>query len=497
MAAVAGSSGRPMGRPLLAALFSLQVCAGAGDHLAVTAVRYWSLSDVTRIAVETNGSFRYRTDKLYDPNRVFYDLMDARPQLSSKGVHTIAINDPRVKQIRVAETQPAVTRVVLDLEEGQFDISASQLTVPDRLVIEVRAKGDIPSKPTLSSNGVRRIEEKAERSQWNEPPVLDAKPEPAKPAPILMATPALKPPPEPVKAAPRVYSEKPAEKPSPGSFLSSAPALPDAPPLPVNLEPVAPPAAPAKRNSNGDRSLTRALGLKIRRVVLDPGHGGHDHGSTGPGGLAEKDLVLDVARRLGALIEENMGSEVIYTRSNDRFIALEERTAIANAKKADIFLSIHANSSPIKSVSGVETYYLSFTTSKAAMDLAARENALSERSISDLKDLLQKIAQRDKADESREFAAKVQGSLIRLTGSSSKANRDRGVKKAPFVVLIGASMPSVLAEIGFVSNSREEAQLKKGEYRQKLAEALFKGLEDYAQTLSHFEVAQRKAGARH
>lgn len=130
-----------MGRLLLAALLGPQVCAGAGDHLAVTAVRYWSLSDVTRIAVETNGSFRYRTDKLYDPNRIFYDLMDARPQLSSKGVHTIPINDARVKQIRVAETQPAVTRVVLDLEDGQFDISASQLTVPDRLVIEVRAKG--------------------------------------------------------------------------------------------------------------------------------------------------------------------------------------------------------------------------------------------------------------------------------------------------------------------------------------------------------------------
>jgi N-acetylmuramoyl-L-alanine amidase len=479
-------------------LFSLQVCAGAGDHLAVTAVRYWSLSDVTRIAVETNGPFHYRTDKLYDPNRVFYDLQDARPQLSSKGVHTIAINDARVKQIRVAETQPAVTRIVLDLEDGQFDISASQLTVPDRLVIEVRAKGDIPSKPTLSSNGVRRLEERPERTQRNEPPVLVAKPEPAKPAPVPVATLPLKTPTEPAKPAPRVYSEKPAEKPSLAAFISAAPALPDAPPLPVNVEPVAPPATPAKRNSNGDRSLTRALGLKIRRVVLDPGHGGHDHGSTGPGGLAEKDLVLDVAKRLGALIEESMGSEVIYTRSNDRFIPLEERTAIANAKKADIFLSIHANSSPIKSVSGVETYYLSFTTSRAAMDLAARENALSERSISDLRDLLQKIAQRDKADESREFAAKVQASLIHLTGASSKASRDRGVKKAPFVVLIGASMPSVLAEIGFVSNSREEAQLKKAEYRQKLAEALFKGLEDYAQTLSHFEVAQRrKASAEH
>jgi len=206
--------------------------------------------------------------------------------------------------------------------------------------------------------------------------------------------------------------------------------------------------------------------------------------------------VLDVTKRLGALIEDRMGSEVVYTRSTDVFIPLEERTQIANSKKADLFLSIHANSSPIKTASGVETYYLSFTTSKTAMDTASRENATGQYSISELKELLQKIALRDKVDESREFALRLQNSLINATTPpqlAKAARRDRGVKKAPFVVLIGASMPAVLAEIGFVSNNREEASLKKQDYRQKLAEALYKGLTQYVESLSQFRMAQAKA----
>ena len=150
--------------------------------------------------------------------------------------------------------------------------------------------------------------------------------------------------------------------------------------------------------------MIRVLGLKVGRIVLDPGHGGHDTGTVGPEGLREKDLVLDVAKRLGALIEERMGSEVIYTRSDDTFIPLERRTEIANEAKADLFLSIHANSSPLRTAAGVETYYLNFTTSKAALDLAARENAGSQKSVYELQDLLEKIALKDKVEESREFA---------------------------------------------------------------------------------------------
>jgi N-acetylmuramoyl-L-alanine amidase len=252
-------------------------------------------------------------------------------------------------------------------------------------------------------------------------------------------------------------------------------------------------AVPAKKNSRGDRSMTRVLGLKVGRVVIDAGHGGHDHGSTGPTGLTEKELVLDIAKRLGALIEEELSSEVIYTRTEDTFIPLETRTEIANLAKADLFLSIHANSSPYRSVTGVETYYLNFTTSKADLEVAARENASSQKSIHELTELLQKIALKDKAEESREFAAKVQGSLFNASTRQSSRSRNRGVKKAPFVVLIGASMPSVLVEVGFVSNARDEALFKKPEHRQRVAEALFKGVSQYAGTLSHFQVAQTKA----
>jgi N-acetylmuramoyl-L-alanine amidase len=237
--------------------------------------------------------------------------------------------------------------------------------------------------------------------------------------------------------------------------------------------------------------MVRVLGLKVGRIVLDAGHGGHDTGTLGPGGLTEKDLVLDVTKRLGALIDERLGAEVIYTRSDDTFIPLERRTEIANDAKADLFLSIHANSSPLRTAAGVETYYLSFTTSKTALDVAARENASAEKSIYELQDLLQKIALKDKVDESRDFATRVQDALYSASVKTNPRARDRGVRKAPFVVLIGASMPSILAEIGFLSNSREEALLKKPEHRQKLAEALYQGVSQYARTLSHFQVAQR------
>ena len=246
----------------------------------------------------------------------------------------------------------------------------------------------------------------------------------------------------------------------------------------------------AKLAGDGPGSLTRALGLKIRRVVLDPGHGGHDDGTSGPNGLLEKDLVLDVALRLGKLIESRMGSEVVFTRTDDTFVPLERRTEIANEKKADLFLSIHANSSPYPRIGGVESYYLNFTSAKDALAVASRENAASDKSVFELHDLIQKITLQDKAEESKEFAASVQAALFPFAARYDPGIKNRGVKKAPFVVLIGASMPSVLAEIGFLSNAREEALLAKPEHRQKLAEALYRGVFRYAQSLSHFEVAQ-------
>ena len=241
--------------------------------------------------------------------------------------------------------------------------------------------------------------------------------------------------------------------------------------------------------------MIRVLGLKVGRIVLDPGHGGHDTGTIGPEGLREKDLVLDVSKRLGALIEDRMGSEVIYTRSDDTFIPLERRTEIANEAKADLFLSIHANSSTLRSAAGVETYYLSFTTSQTALDLAARENAGSQETVYDLQDLLAKIALKDKVEESRDFATRVQTALFALSAKSNAHAKDRGIKKAPFVVLIGANMPSVLAEVGFISNAHDETTMKRQDYRERIAEALYKGVSGYASTLSHFQVAQHRASS--
>jgi N-acetylmuramoyl-L-alanine amidase len=268
------------------------------------------------------------------------------------------------------------------------------------------------------------------------------------------------------------------------SIPKEAAGLPDAAPVEVGKA--------ARRTASGETSLIRALGLKLNRVVIDAGHGGHDQGTASAKGLLEKDLVLDIALRAGALIEDRLRAEVIYTRSTDVFVPLESRTALANEKKADLFISIHANASSVPSVSGVETYFLNFTEARDALAVAARENASSMESISELHDLIQKITLHDKAEESKDLAGSIQSSLFALYSRSFPVERDRGVRRAPFVVLIGATMPSVLAEIGFLSNPKEEALLRKPEYRQKVAEALVRGVEHYAAGLSHFQVAQNK-----
>jgi N-acetylmuramoyl-L-alanine amidase len=247
----------------------------------------------------------------------------------------------------------------------------------------------------------------------------------------------------------------------------------------------------AQPTANGDRSLIRALGLKIGKIVIDPGHGGHDTGTIGPNGLEEKDLVLDVGLRLGKLLASRLGAEVVYTRRDDTFIPLEDRTAIANQEGADLFVSVHANSSQDPDARGVETYYLNFTSSPEALEVAARENAVSEKSIHELQDLLKKIALKEKIEESHEFASDVQSSLYGGLSSKNPGLRNRGVKKAPFIVLIGANMPSILAEISFVSNPGDEHKLKTPEYRQRIAESLYHGISKYVSGLSGVKVASK------
>lgn len=489
---------------LLAAAVSFGGSSKAVPAGKVSAVRFWSLGDLTRVAIDVSAEFKFHSERLTNPDRLFFDIQ-ARPEMVAKGLRTIPVGDGVLKQIRIAETQPGVTRVVLDLEQ-RVEFSASQLSSPDRLMIELRAKdkpalkvtevaAPVPAPPPSVTHPIVVVDETASVA------AIAHKPEPRKfepPPHVEIAraeTPLVGLPPDLLPPPPMPVMAKPAK--IPGNPISSLRS--ELPPPPATAEPktektktasgIA--AEPAKRNANGDRSLTRVLGLKLARVVIDPGHGGKDVGTHGPSGLVEKDVVLDVARRLGGMIEDRLGSEVIYTRSDDTFIPLEERTHIANDRKADLFLSIHANSSPYRTAAGVEMYYLNFTTSKAAMDVAARENAGSSKSIYDLKDLLQKIALKDKIDESREFATRLQASLSTLETKGNAGAKNRGLKKAPFIVLIGASMPSVLAEIGFLTNAGDETLLRKPEHRQKIADALYKGIANYADTLSHFQVAQK------
>ena len=481
----------------------------------VKAVRFWTLGEVTRIAVETDGDFQVRSDRLENPERLFFDLLGTQPSLGDKNLTVIPVSDHLVRQIRVAETQRSVTRIVLDME-GPAVATTSRLDNPNRLIIELRAPSqavaakavetpveivpvvvqrEIP-KETPSPKRIERREftppppaqiesTRPVQVALLEPPRVAARPSnstlsssfASKLSPAISTSSLAAPPPMPIIPAP------------PSTTLNSATSLPPAPTAVSVSTPEA--ALPAKRNSAGGRSMIRVLGLKVGRIVLDPGHGGHDTGTIGPEGLREKDLVLDVAKRLGALIEERLGSEVIYTRTDDVFVPLERRTEIANDAKADLFLSIHANSSTLHSVAGVETYYLNFTTSKAALEVAARENSSSQKTVYELQDLLEKIALKDKVEESREFATRIQSALFSASAKGDPRARDRGIRKAPFVVLIGATMPSVLSEIGFISNAHDESIMKRSEYRERLAEALYKGLAGYANTLSHFQVAQR------
>lgn len=443
---------------------------GRSELLVVQGVRHWTSAGATRVAIEVSGEFTFRTERLHNPERVFFDFPNSRPHPDNRKQLNKDLDGKLLKKIRMAETQPGVTRVVLDLRT-KVDLSVSKLSNPNRLVVEMKPAGASGSQP------------------MPDPPA-------AAPAPVLA-----KPPEAVVSKASNAPAAPPAVAPKPSSAVAPKPS--SATPVEKDKEKEKPTAeaaaetpadpgrtgAAARRTSNGNSSLTRALGLKINRVVIDPGHGGHDHGTSGAKGLIEKELVLDVALRLGRLIQSRLGAEVFYTRTTDTFVPLETRTAIANEKKADLFLSIHANSSPLPRIAGVETYYLNFTDSRDALDVASRENASSQKSVFELRDLIQKITLHEKIEESKEFATRVQASLYSFSSRSVQGARNRGVKKAPFIVLIGANMPSVLAEIGFLSNAREEALLKRPDHRDKLAEALFKGVSRYAEGLSHFQVA--------
>lgn len=457
------------------------VCALVATHMAaqtaidphIEAVRFWSFGDVTRIAIQTQGPYQLTSDQVENPPRLYFDLNGLRPPASAHhGIETFQVGDHRLKKIRLAEVNPGTTRVVFDLE-GPVDVVSSQLVNPDRLMIELR-----PKETSAHPLAIPRSASASQRTQL--PTAINPTPEPAQPASSTIASvPSAR-----ASIPPSAAIVPPPVVPMPPSSTMRATTPSPSP------SPAAAPARPARRDASGDRSLVRIFGLKMGKVVIDAGHGGHDTGTIGPNGLMEKDLVLDVALRLGALITQRLGAQVVYTRSEDVFIPLEDRTRIANDERADLFISIHANSSPEPAATGVETYYFNLTSDKTGLDLAMRENATSESAISDLNDLLHKAVLQTKLEESRDFAQKVQTCLWASSVKMNSRSRDRGVRQAPFVVLIGATMPSILAEIGFVSNPHDEKLMRRSDQRQKIAEALFKGISQYADSLSHIQIAR-------
>lgn len=457
-------------------------------------VRRAVLPEVVRITLEFDSEVGYRHERLEAPARLFFDLQGATPAPHLRDT-VLSWSDDVVRRVRLGRPAQATTRVVLDLE-GTRRYSVFTLYNPFRLVVDLeRADGPRaglrPSAP---------------------PPVIAPAPPPA-PAAVANSTrtaPAftdidLEPLPPAPPVDPReidgrderlqeevTLTSRPAVSASAATVTPAAPARRAAAPAPVATAqaPVAaktaesPAAAPRPPSANaaGGFSLSRQLGLGVSRVVIDPGHGGRDPGAQG-NGISEAELVLDVALRLEKLLARQAGVEVVLTRRTDTYVPLEERTAIANREQADLFLSIHANASRNKQAHGVETYFLNFANSPDAEAVAARENSASEKTMHNLPDIVKAIATNNKLRESRDFAGMVQDAMVRRLSNRTRAVRDLGVKQAPFVVLIGAAMPSVLAEISFITNPRDAQLLKAGAHRQRIAEALHDAVVKYQRSL--------------
>jgi N-acetylmuramoyl-L-alanine amidase len=514
-----------------------------GKVAAVKSINRVPGSTSTRISIVSDGPVRYTKGVLDNPDRVYFDIRNAH--LDSVLLNkTIAYEDPFVKQARAAQNRPDVVRIVFDLK-GSGEVAAKDIADAFGIAIDfanrgaISFRGQIPQEVSTTSSKVpdTRAATPPSVSAESKPPnpvPAKAKQEPLPQPPAVTLTPSAKtvsdarppnPPPAKSKQEPGVQPpDSPAaavripaeaklplksaaaekERKEDGPSLRVAPKDPVAPsatgpgkevakppqPVPVakgepaaKTEPPTPLPSAALPTSHGNRTLTRVLGLKIGRIVLDPGHGGQDKGTVGPGGLMEKDLVLAIAKDLQKQLEEKLGAQVVLTRNDDSFVSLEDRTLIANRHQADLFVSIHANSSVYRSVSGVETYFLDFARTDSAREVAARENATSDRNIRDLQELVQKITQADKLQESRELATIMQKYLYGAVHKLIPPTADRGVRSAPFIVLIGAHMPSVLTEISFISNPRDETLLLKDPARQVVTAALFQGIEGYMKSL--------------
>jgi N-acetylmuramoyl-L-alanine amidase len=462
--------------------------SGSGEIPRVRRIRATANGDATRVTIDLEDSVQFTSGRIAHPERIFFDLHAARltPEVARGNIH---VDGDLLTAVRVAQNHEGVVRVVLDVN-GVKDYTASLMNDPPQLLIDLyrtfpaapvrTAKEKHGQKAVAEDSSARAVANTAEQSIPNAAAKDSAEDTASSEHPTAESNPS---------AAARNSPASAKNVDSKSVKVTATSAKPDL---------IRPATAPTPTR-DGQSTLTRALGLKIGRIVIDAGHGGHDTGTIGPTGLMEKDLCLDVALRLGKIIEQRLpGADVVYTRSDDTFVPLEERTNIANEAKADLFISIHANSSKDHDARGIETYYLNLKGSAEAMEVAARENATAQGGVHELQDLVMKIARTEKIDESKELAEDIQDSLSKRMQKTHKPVRNRGVRKAPFVVLIGADMPSILTEISFLSNPADEQLLKKPEQRQKVAEGLYQGVASYLESMNSVTMnLPAKPGAGH
>jgi len=481
---------------------------------ALNAIRRDVLPEALRITLELAREVPFYSQRIEGPPRVFIDLQNTRPVEPLSGA-AIPFPDDMVKQIRVGRQADARTRVVLDLR-GAGRYSIYTLYEPYRIVVDferpaasdaVAARGNDrsasaarapvappraadPTSPPASGNA-RTVERRGLTGDVEVASTVDRKvtsPAANDTAPVHAVT-------KPTQQSDVVVAQTTVRRTVPvkdvsTSAVSEPAAAPQAEPVdpletavvPGNdAAPARPAPLPPSANRNGNFSLSRQLGLGIAKVVIDAGHGGHDPGAQARG-LTEADLVLDVALRLEKLMLKEGGFEVVLTRRTDSYVSLEERTAIANKAGADLFLSIHSNASASASARGIETYFLNFAPNTEAEAVAARENAGEARTMRSLPEIVRAIAMNNKRAESRDFASMVQNSMYTEMRKSNKELRNLGVKQAPFMVLVGATMPAVLAEISFITNRQDATLLKTDKYRQQIADALLAGVKRYQQS---------------
>ena len=421
------------------------------DVAQLTGISREALPDAVRVTMTLDREVTFRAEHLVNPSRWFFDLQGTQPAPELRNATLAFTEDADVVQsVRLGRHPNQVTRVVLDAENTE-SCHAFTLYEPFRLVVDCRR--------TLLAPDVIVTDRPARRAP-DAPALVDL----LQPIGTLV---------DPV--APPV-----AARPSP---VAPVPLLEEDTLAVKELDPIPAAGSAPASNADGVYSVARQLALGISRVVIDAGHGGHDPGAAGSR-TTEADLVLDVALRLEQRLHSTQPDlEVVLTRRTDQYLPLEARTILANRVGADLFLSIHANASDDRTKRGVETYYLDLAVDPRAEALAARENVGGLATMNHLDSLLRAIASNSKLDESREFAQTVQRTMLRTLRSVDPAIPDLGVKRAPFVVLIGARMPSILAEVSFLTNNKDAALLSTAAYRDLIVDALLAAIQQYQRSL--------------